>query len=284
MSLNTPTKAICTVRLFGWLIAGLSFAVILGWLASQVSSVWSPMFIFPLLVGGLLGALLVVLMRICQVHAAVVVYPIAILAVALVVVSQHWLAYQEAVQAVNEDIQLLRKAAAMHPEEFQGKIPTPPKNLVAYMKDEASRARKVPTWFGEMTLQGTKAWAFWSVDALLVLLPVLFLVRQGRARKWCSTCRSWYRVTRKGRIGLTDAETLMDLLDKGERKSSSPDDTQAQKNAAQRFATFVISDCEGHCGEAELAVLIPATSVFKIYTLDREQRRTVETFLDGDRA
>lgn len=281
---TSPSKALCTARLFGWFLGSLLLAAGLGWLASEVSGAWSPLVLFSLLLGGVLGGMLVVLMRNVQVHHAGVVYPLAILAVALVVVSQHWFAYREAVRAVDEDIRLLQKARFQLPNQFQGQIPTLPTDLLTFLCEEAGRPRTISTFFfGEIKLQGTKTWAFWGIDALLVLLPTLLLLVNGRrARAWCPTCRSWYHVIRKGRLDIATAEALLASLKRAgpiQPENEQPDSAKAAEDKNKRFATYLISDCDGRCGKAELVVLIPAKSVFETHHLDRNQLRAVETIL-----
>lgn len=275
---SCPSKTVYTARVIGWGAASLSVGIALGWIGSQAAAVLAPLFIFSLLFGLVLGAILVVLMRVCQVHSVGIVYPVAILAVVLMVASQHWFAYREVVQTIHEEIRSLQKAANQFPDKFQGQISAPPQSLIAFMSDEASRPRHISTWFGKVTLQGSRAWTFWGLDALMVLLPTFFLLWRGRARPWCATCCSWYRTTRTGRLDRATGESLLAMLTDEE----SNQDTPGGCNQDDKYASFVMRDCDGRCGETELRILFTSTSTIETYRLDRAKRQAVESILDGD--
>ena len=283
---NIPSKAVCTARVVGWIVASLVVAAALGWLAAQASAKWAPLVIFPILLGVAIGAMLVVLMRMCQVHSGWVVYPIAIVAVALVVLSQHWFVYQEAMQAMREEVQTRQEALRQFPEQFRGEIPTLPANFFEYLQSEADRPREIAVWYQEMTLQGTRTWLFWGLNMAIILLIAMIILYQGRVRPWCSTCRTWYQVTRRGRL---DRETTDRLLTISQATRAIDSEQKSDEDAAAdapagRYASFIISDCDGRCGRTVLRILRTTGTDVEIYHLDRDQRREVEAILDADQS
>jgi hypothetical protein len=269
-------------RLLGWIVAGLASAVGLGWLATQVATTWSPLILFPLLLGVMLGVLLVVFMRMSQVHNGWLVYTVAILAVVLTILTQHWFLYLEAKQDMDQNLDMVRQMARQFPDEFHGNLPQPPANFWEYLQHDARQPRTIVVWNKEATFQGTRTWLLWGLNLAITLLTALLILHQGRNRPWCATCRSWYRTTRRGHLDRATTERLLAALQKFDSEESETDSTPTKTKtpANDRYASFLICDCDGRCGRTELRILQIANSEVTNYYLPPDQRREIEAILD----
>jgi hypothetical protein len=76
------------------------------------------------------------------------------------------------------------------------------------------------------------------MDGLLVLLAALAMVVPATWQPYCDRCRSWYRITRSGRIDVATARRLAEAagLDTSEHPVS---------------ARYRLLNCNGGCGPTE---------------------------------
>jgi hypothetical protein len=180
-------------RLALFVPTSLTLAALLGGAAAQTQILFAPLFLFPILLGIVLGALLVGLMRFTQTAHRPTVLIGALLAVAVICVVQHYISYWMSCQAANArndwKMELARAA-------FGGRL-TAPDGFVAFLRQEAERGRPL---FGGYTAHGAWVWASWALDAVLTAVGVMAVVAPALRLPYCSRCSSWYRTTRSGRL------------------------------------------------------------------------------------
>ncbi len=156
------------VPFFVWL--GLLMATALGLAAAAtfVQEFWAPIFLFPLVLGLLLGALAVLLAR--GVHAGrarfatrLLIAPLLIAALLLVSALHHfsYLRARSAAEAALQKHGSMVQAMILQQPEIG-----PPANLFVYLQREAKVGRML--WGGYRT-PGGWTWVVWGVDALLVI-------------------------------------------------------------------------------------------------------------------
>ena len=102
---------------------------------------------------------------------------------------------------------------------------------------------------------GALVWLAWTVDAVLVLVPALFLVGATARLPYCNRCRRWLQTVRSGRLDPGTAGVLARLAG-----LSRPEPLAAGKSAASKYATrdtfpddfsrarYRLLACQGGCG------------------------------------
>ncbi len=214
-----------------WLLAAPALGAVVAWMAviAQSEFNFAPLVIFPLLVGVLLGAMLVGLIRLGQAgnRATAVVSTVA--AVLVAVVGGHYFSYL----AVGDDAETLRIAREALPDQLRGRIPKPPADFLGFLRQQAAEGRELHVLDYKAT--GVFAWLSWVVDGLLVLAAALALVVPAMRQPYCNCCRSWYRVIRSGRI---DGQTARRL---GELAGVDTGDCTGR-------ARYRLLSCNGGCG------------------------------------
>ena len=171
-----------------WLLAAALLGVIAACMAREIEShVPPPLLLFPILVGVVLGALNVGLMRSMQMGNRTTAILGVVLSAALAVLGQHYLDYRRAVSD---------RMGAMPPNvsPFVARELASPPGFADYMRQEAARGRPVMKW----TLQGWAAWLSWAIDGVLTLAAAVAMVAPATRLPYCRACRSWYRTIRGG--------------------------------------------------------------------------------------
>ena len=142
--------------------------------------------IFPLLVGVVVGAAMVGLMRVLQVgHRPTILLGTAV-AVAVTVLGQHYLGYLVAYHWPSAALRVLRPFGE-------------------FLQQQADRGRPLG---GELVARGWLAWTSWAVDGLLVLLAAMVTLAPALRQPYCNRCRSWYRTVRAGRVNVPAARQM----------------------------------------------------------------------------
>lgn len=180
-------------RLALFVPSSVALVALLGGAAAQTQILFAPLIIFPILLGVVLGALLVGVMRFTQTaHRATVIVG-AILAAAVICVVQHYISYWISCQAAGarDDWKMELARAA-----FGGRL-TAPDGFVNFLRQEAERGRRL---FGDHTAHGAWVWGSWGLDALLTAVGAMAVVAPALRLPYCSRCSSWYRATRSGRL------------------------------------------------------------------------------------
>ena len=189
-----------------WMPAAVVFGGLTAWLAMIARTYREPLVIFPLLVGVVLGAMLVGLMRLGHIgHRPTVLFG-TVLAVAVTVPGQHYAVYYKAYHLPSNGpkiqpdsgLDISRLAEQFRPDFAQ------------FMQNSAAKGRRM-VW-GYVAI-GWVAWVSWAADGLLVLAAALAMVVPAVRLPYCNRCRTWYRVIRSGRIDVPTARRLAELTD-----------------------------------------------------------------------
>jgi hypothetical protein len=221
---------------FSWpgLLLALPAGVLVGLVAARVAESaqfelnFTPLILFPLLVGGGIGAVVVGLIRLAQFGNRLTIVLATVLAVAVAVVGQHYLPYQAA-QDATKSLETVRRA---FPDLAEGRIPAPPASLLDYLRQQAAAGRPI---FGDRVVRGWAAWLSWAADALLLLAAALAMVIPATRQPYCNQCGTWYRTVRAGRIDVNTAQRLAALAGlAGPQQAAS--------------ARYRLASCMGGCG------------------------------------
>jgi hypothetical protein len=175
--------------------------MLVGGAASVAQSWFAPLFFFPLLVGVVLGAVLVALLRTTHTaHRATLILGV-LLAMASVAVTQHYVSYRVWINRLNA-----RPNAQLAQAAFADQLP---QSFPQFLRWEASRGRPL---MGGYVARGVWAWASWAADAVLVLLGGLAIVLPALGLPYCRQCQTWYRTTRSGRLRQPFAQRLAEMF------------------------------------------------------------------------
>ncbi len=226
------------VRSAVWLTTSLLLGGAVAWIAVVGQSYFAPLGVFPLLVGVVLGALLVGLLRVCQTGHRPTILFAALAAVAVTVVGQHYVGYRAACRHARQETQEYRDARLAFPPELRDRAPspnTPPADFADFLRTEAARGRKL---LGGYVARGWMAWLTWAVDGLLSAAAAVAMIIPAMRQPYCRRCRSWYRVIRSGRIDVTTARRLAEVAEVAE--VSAADHATA--------ARYRLLSCQGGCG------------------------------------
>lgn len=251
-----------------WLPTCLAIGVAVAWAADVAQSdlKFAPVVIFPLLLGGGLGAIAVGLMRLGQVGNRTTILLGTLLAVSVAVAAQHYAAYLTACRWRGQKI----TAEQLPGQDLSvlAKVSTP--SFAEFMRRQADRGRPPLTDRLAPAAVAPVTWASWGVDGLLVLAGALAMVVPAMRLPFCNRCRSWYRIAQSGRI---DGQTARRLA---ETVGVCPEDRPSS-------ARYRLLSCNGGCGPTsfELSWQRRRGPGFSIQAwLDAEQRDRVTRALD----
>lgn len=227
-----------------WLLVCACGGVLTGAAAAVAGAWFHPAVVFPLLVGVVLGAAVVLLMRASQTGHRPTVVTGAVLAAVCCAGAQHYFSYRSACRRHDRAVadsyqktQMLLQAPPEFARALLDRVPPGPGTFGQYMLRQAREGRPVGPWLA----RGWLAWLSWSVDGLLAAGAALALVAASMRLPYCDRCRSWYRTVRAGRLSPESARRLalaaaIDL---------------PSEHAGRRFR---LQHCTGGCGPARLEV------------------------------
>lgn len=196
-----PRQSATVVQLAGGAVAGVLVGSAIGWLSHLVGARFAPLVLFPLLVGLVLGAVVAGAMRVVGWGSYGNAWTMTTAAVLALLTTQHGLAYRDAVVRAVEDAKTYERAVQAFPEQVAGRIPTPPSDVVDFLRRQAQSGRPV----GSYRLRGPAAWISWLIDGLIIWASASFVVVRGMRRPYCNRCRSWYTSVRSGRLEPAEA-------------------------------------------------------------------------------
>ena len=153
------------------------------WVAVDAQLYFAPLFIFPLLVGIGLGAVLVLLMRVGQVGHRPTILLGTVLAALAAMVGQHYFGYLAAQSAIGSNSTCIEKAKEALPELAARLPPPPPENFCEFMRQQAGQGRSI---FNLFEARDGGAWALWAVEGLLTLAAALGVVIPAMRLPFCS--------------------------------------------------------------------------------------------------
>jgi hypothetical protein len=247
--------------------AGLIHGLLIAWLAASLQTRFAPWLLFPILMGLLLGATFVGLLRLTEVGHRWTILLVLLFTITTTIVGQHYLGYRRFNQVAREEAKLYQKAQQIAPKLLQGRPIGPAHSFAEFLRWEAARGRTI----GRYTAQDTLAWLSWGLDGLLLSAAALALVVPALRQPYCGRCRSWFHNTRAGQIDLHTAQQLAALLE-----VPVPDGLRA--------ARYRLIACTGGCGPTGLELRWDApsgpTRPMRFW-LDVEPRNQVMAVLDG---
>jgi hypothetical protein len=219
-----------------WLPACALAGMAVAYVSSVAGSYHTPLIVFPLVVGAGLGAVLVTMLRIGQVGNRPTLIVGLLLAVAVVVPSQHYLSYRTARRTMlDKQQEKIDRAREIFSDMPGTTISSVPETFAEFIQLAASEGRPL---LGKVVARGPFAWLSWSVDGLLILAAAGGILILAMRQPYCRKCRSWYRTIRNGRV---DGETALRLAEcSGVNIPSRP-----------ISARYRMLNCNGGCGRTE---------------------------------
>lgn len=179
-------------KLPAWLACCAAIGLLMAWAAAVARDYASPLLLFPLIVGAVLGGMLVLAMRVLDVGHRWTVWLGSLLAGLLTVAGQHyftfWKVHWEVQRETARDPKTLLKLRLLDR--------LPPERFWEYMNWNAAVGVKI----GRYEMRNGLAWIYWSLDGLLIFVPDLILVGATARLPYCNRCRQWYHTTRSGSL------------------------------------------------------------------------------------
>ncbi|MCX7427428.1 MAG: hypothetical protein NTW96_17580 [Planctomycetia bacterium] len=166
-----------------WVAACAAFGLPLAWVSTAIGQHYAPLLLFPFATGAVVGACLVGAMRVGQMHRRGIATLAAVLTGLVVVLGQHYFSYLSVCRRIDEEAATYLRARQIFGQDVQGSLPTKPAGLLAFLQHEATHGRELATSWGNYTARGRLAWLSWAVDAVLVLLGAVVIVRRASRRE-----------------------------------------------------------------------------------------------------
>lgn len=221
-----------------WLPLCVIHGTATAWIAFGVQKHFSPLGLFPVLVGLLVGVTLAGLMRLVHVAGRSTIVLGAIVASAVAVFGQHYFSYQEQRETAQRQAAQFRMAAQAHPDLVRGTPPQPASGVFEYLRWQAIRGRSIA---GRIVARRGWAWTSWALDGCLTLFAALLVIVPASRQPYCDRCRTWFSTVRRGRAAAVTAGKLANAIG-----MEPPEDHQG---ARYRFV-----HCQGGCGVAGLEI------------------------------
>ncbi len=215
---------------YGLAVGGLGGLVIGGlwaWWAEVAQNYLAPVVLFPLLIGAGTGIAVVGLVRIAQIgHRATIVASV-LLAGSVAALGQHYVAYLEsyywhrgkafqALPAGHDWSAVVDRMVPSFGQYLQSQVRLGRPSLLGY---------PAPAWL---------VWLSWVVDAGLTVAAAVAVTVPAMHTPYCDRCRTWYRVTRNGKIDLPTSARLARLAG-----VVLPPQTRSRR--------YRLSNCHGGC-------------------------------------
>ncbi|QGJ69424.1 Hypothetical protein PBC10988_11060 [Planctomycetales bacterium 10988] len=245
----------------GWLLLSCLMAVSLGAASAYVQGFYAPILLAPILWGLLLGGLLGLLAWWLGFANRRFIFVATLLAVVVMIHLQHFVSYQIYLQSLEAAFQ--KSPAALVAHEYR------PDSWWDFMKTQAERGRSVGGW----QLKNAQVWAWWVLDGILSGTAALIVVWQMIRLPYSTAEGAFYREIRQGELPKA-AKSWLQKLDALPQKSlkvtyrllASPQ-MKEPFGLEIRWEGSVKSSKQGNEGK-------------RLLWLDREQLRTLETYLD----
>ncbi len=251
-------------RCGAWFACAIGSGVVVAWLAVQVGRVFAPMVLFPILVGCLLAALLILWLRMFDVAHRTTIISGSLVAALALAGAQHWFSYVEAQRHTRAHEGTLASAVAAFPD------------LASRL--ETGRDASFGEFVGRSAARGTTlagrhwgagaVYSLWIVDAMVPLVVVTLLVSRALPQPYCDRCGTWYRTTRRGRIEPAIAADF--AIAAGIRP------------ALAQQARYRLANCASGCGPTRLEVswLTKGSCTARVW-LDAAGRQRIMAILDA---
>ncbi|MBN1590777.1 MAG: hypothetical protein JW888_14795 [Pirellulales bacterium] len=254
-----------------WLPGCVGFGALLAWVAFEVGHYFAPLLVYPLMIGFVLGAAIVALMRISRMGHRPTAWLAVGFSVAVAVVGQHYLSYRSALdEAQRREEAILHHASVAADDLIVGELAPVSAGLGDYLQRQADEGRTIRSVLGTYTLHGSMVWLSWALDGLLVLLPAVAMVAFGLRRPFCGQCGSWYATRRAGQLDARSAGRLAELFE------------WPLENAVHG-AHFRLMSCDRGCTPTGFSLSwgeLPAAGQPGVVWLDDARRNRVVEILD----
>jgi hypothetical protein len=240
-------------------------------MAEETQSYAAPFILFPILIGVFAGMTIVGVTRFGQIGHRPTILASAVLASAVAVGGQDYLAYMSFLQHYSSEGE-----KGDSPIFAGAKIGTIPLSALArelapgfgqYLRAEADRGRPL---VGEYVAKGSAAWLSWAVDAMLTVAAAVAVTIPAFCVPYCNRCRTWYRTIRNGKIDVPTARRVAEACD-------------VDEIAGLRSPRYRLSCCHAGCGPTycELSWEEPngAVDLVRVW-LDADQRNQITAILD----
>jgi hypothetical protein len=207
----------------GALVIGLLWA----WWAEMAQGYMAPAILFPLLIGAGTGITVVGLVRIAQIGHRPTIFFSAVLAACLAAIGQHYVTYLDSYYWQRGKVTRNLPAG----QDWSAAIDRMVPSFTQYLREEVQYGRALP-W--DYRARGWMVWASWAFDGLLTIVAALAVTIPAMHTPYCDRCRTWYRVTRNGKIDVPTAERLATLAG-----VVLPQHTRSRR--------YRVSNCHGGC-------------------------------------
>ena len=242
-------------------VGGVILGLLWAWGTAAAQDIFAPLILFPLLVGAGVGISVVGLVRAGQIGHRPSILASVLLAASIAAVGQHYFIYLRYLDAC-------RQAATVGGQPNLAAVVqyiTP--SFDEYVQTQARIGR---TLLFDYTAHGWMVWFTWAVDVLLTVAAAVAAVVPAMFLPYCARCRTWYRVTRCGKMDLPTAERLAEAVG-------------VELPEKHRSPRYRLSNCQGGCGPTRCEISWEGAdgdvSLYRVW-LDAAQRRQAAEILD----
>ncbi len=239
------------------------FGLIWAWAAEGAQWYFAPIVLFPILLGVVVGATVVGLVRFTQVGHRPTILLAAVLAASVAGIGPHYFSYLTAYDRAGSSMAADTAAQA----DVAALVRQMKPSFAQYLDAQAQRGRPLVQGY---VAKGWVAWLSWAVDALLVVAAAAAVTRPALRAPYCNRCRTWYRAVRSGRMDLSMARRLAELV-------------RVEEVGESRSFRYRLSACQRGCGptRCELSWEEPggALNLVQVW-LDAAGRNQVVAILD----
>ncbi len=239
------------------------FGLIWAWAAEGAQWYFAPIILFPVMLGVVVGATVVGLVRFTQVGHRPTILLAAVLAALVAGIGPHYFSYLAAYDRAGSSI----GAGAASQANVAALVRQMKPSFAQYLDAQARRGRPLVEGY---VAKGWVAWLTWAVDALLVAAAAVAVTLPALRAPYCNRCGTWYRAIRNGRIDAPTARRLAELV-------------RVEEIGHPRSFRYRLSACQGGCGptRCELSWEEPdgALNLAQVW-LDTAGRNEVVAILD----
>ena len=204
------------------------FGLIWAWAAEGAQWYFAPIVLFPVMLGVVVGATVVGLVRFTQVGHRPTILLAAVLAALVAGIGPHYFSYLAAYDRAGSSI----GADAASQADVAALMRQMKPSFAQYLDAQARRGRPLLEGY---VAKGWVAWLTWAVDALLVVAAAVAVTLPALRAPYCNRCGTWYRAIRNGRIDVSTARRLAELV-------------RVEEVGHPRSFRYRLSACQGGCG------------------------------------
>jgi hypothetical protein len=204
------------------------FGLIWAWAAEGAQWYFAPIVLFPILLGVVVGATVVGLVRFTQVGHRPTILLAAVLAALVAGIGPHYFSYSAAYERAGSS----SGTGAASQADVAALVRQMKPSFGEYLDAQARRGRPLVQGY---VAKGWVAWLSWAVDALLVVAAAVAITLPALRAPYCNRCGTWYRAIRNGRIDVPTGRRLTELV-------------RVEEIGQPRSFRYRLSACHGGCG------------------------------------